>query len=107
MYDTPVYESRHPGLSEYIYSVVRAIGRELEESTVRQVILAIYHEDAPDEALEEFVFVLTFLLSDADKRDRNLVIRGNISRATAELVARQFLLQILTCESRLQPKASS
>ena len=69
MYDTPVYESRHPGLSEYIHSVVRAIGRELEESTVRQVILAIYHEDAPDEALEEFVFVLTFLLSDADKRD--------------------------------------
>ena len=106
MYDTPVYESRHPGLSEYIYSVVRAIGRELEESTVRQVILAIYHEDAPDEALEEFVFVLTFLLSDADKRDRNLVIRGNISRATAELVARQFLLQILTCESRLEPMAS-
>ena len=107
LYDTPVYESRHPGLSEYIYSVVRAIGRELEESTVRQVILAIYHEDAPDEALEEFVFVLTFLLSDADKRDRDLVIRGNISRATAELVARQFLLQILTCESRLEPMASN
>ena len=106
LYDTPVYESRHPGLSEYIHSVVRAIAHELEESTVRQVILAIYHEDAPDEALEEFVFVLTFLLSDADKRDRDLVIRGNISRATAELVARQFLLQILTCESRLEPMAS-
>ena len=52
MYDTPVYESRHPGLSEYIYSVVRANGRELEESTVRQVILAIYHEAAPGEAVQ-------------------------------------------------------
>lgn len=38
-----------------------------------------------------------------DKRDRDVVIRGNLSRATADLVARQFLLQILTVNSRLRP----
>ena len=31
MYDTPVFESRHPVLSNYIRDVVRAIARELDE----------------------------------------------------------------------------
>lgn len=28
-YDTPVYQSRHPGLNEYISGAVKAVGEEL------------------------------------------------------------------------------
>lgn len=67
--------------------------------------MSIGYEDAPDpcDALEKFVFGFTLLLPMTDKRDRDVVIRGNLSRATADLVARQFLLQILTVNSRLRP----
>ena len=67
--------------------------------------MSIGYEDAPDpcDALEKFVFSFTLLLPLTDKRDRDVVIRGNLSRATADMVARQFLLQILTVNSRLRP----
>lgn len=75
------------------------------QSRLQQVALAICYEDAPDasDALESFVFVLTHMLPPTSLRDRDFVIRGNLSRAAAEVTARQFLLQILTSESRLLP----
>ena len=51
MYDTPVFESRHPVLSNYIRDVVRAIARELDEvcaffyKAVGGVVWA--HKDSP------------------------------------------------------------
>ncbi|WFD24635.1 hypothetical protein MEQU1_003338 [Malassezia equina] len=104
-YDVPVYKSRHPGLTEYIAQAVRAIKHELEESAANQAVVALNYEDAPDapDALERYVFSFQLLRSDTDKRDRDLVIRGNLSPAAADMVARQYLLQLLTLESRLLP----
>lgn len=74
--------------------------------------MALHYEDAPDaqEALERYVFALDFLLPDTDLRNRDLLyvycsqsIRGNLSFSAAELVARQFMLQLLALESRLKP----
>ncbi|WFC95797.1 hypothetical protein MBRA1_002451 [Malassezia brasiliensis] len=103
-YETPVFQSRHPGLNEYIGTTCNAIMHELQHASLRQVVIALVDEDAPNaDVLERYVFALDFLLPDTDVRNRDLVIKGNLSQAAAELVARQFLLQLLTLEARLPP----
>ena len=118
-YEAPAFQSRHPGLNEYIGTTCNAIVHELQhvrlpltQSSLRQVVIALLDEDAPgaDHVLERYVFALDFLLPDTDMRNRDLMyvacscrIKGNLSLAAAELVARQFLLQLLTLEARLLP----
>ena len=118
-YEAPAFQSRHPGLNEYIGTTCNAIMHELQhvrrpltQASLRQVVVALVDEDAPnaDDVLERYVFALDFLLPDTDVRNRDLLyvgslrrIKGNLSQAAAELVARQFLLQLLTLEARLPP----
>ncbi len=40
-YSHPCYQSRHPGLNEYISRVLTALRSEIEQSTVSKVILVI------------------------------------------------------------------
>ncbi|KOS14338.1 hypothetical protein Malapachy_4123 [Malassezia pachydermatis] len=105
MYDTPVYQSRHPALTEYIHHAVQAVTKELDQSSLQSVTLGICHDDdtVASHMLEKYIFVLSFLLPETDRRDRDLIIRGNLSRSSASLVARAFLLQLLTLDSRLTP----
>ncbi|PKI85538.1 hypothetical protein MVES_000106 [Malassezia vespertilionis] len=104
-YDAPVYQSRHPGLNEYIGNATKAILHELDKASVRSLVIAIHHEAYTDVpyALERYVFSLGMLLPDTDLRNRDLVIRGNVSRASMNLAARELLLQILTLEATLAP----
>lgn len=81
-YDAPIFQSRHPGLNEYIGTTCNAIAHELQQvgstlmqSSLRQVVVALHQEDAPDasEALERYVFALDLLLADTDKRNRDML----------------------------------
>lgn len=116
-YQLPVYQSRHPGLTEYIGTLCRAIVAELQQvrrrtyqSSLQSVVVALHYEDALDasEACERYVFDLDMVLPEVDVRNRDLLyvpsltrIRGNLSLATAELAARQFLLQLLAVDARV------
>lgn len=73
-YDTPVFQSRHPALNEYIAGAVRAISEELAQvcsSITRQISLADHDSGqgnvdkvvvvikSPDEKpLERFIFAV-------------------------------------------------
>jgi len=53
-YDTPVFQSRHPALNEYISGAVKAIGEELVLGNVDKVVVII--KDKDQVALERFIF---------------------------------------------------
>ncbi|KAI3624082.1 hypothetical protein CBS14141_002510 [Malassezia furfur] len=81
-YEAPAFQSRHPGLNEYIGTTCNAIVHELQhvrlpltQSSLRQVVIALLDEDAPgaDHVLERYVFALDFLLPDTDMRNRDLI----------------------------------
>ncbi|KAI3617810.1 hypothetical protein CBS9595_003719 [Malassezia furfur] len=81
-YEAPAFQSRHPGLNEYIGTTCNAIMHELQhvrrpltQASLRQVVVALVDEDAPnaDDVLERYVFALDFLLTDTDVRNRDLL----------------------------------
>ncbi|KAJ7170076.1 DNA-binding protein [Mycena filopes] len=53
-YDTPVFQSRHPALNEYISGAVKAIGEQLVTGNVEKVVVVI--KDKEEVALERFIF---------------------------------------------------
>jgi len=53
-YETPVYQSRHPALNEYITGAVKAVRDELEQGNVEKIIVVI--KDKNQAALERFIF---------------------------------------------------
>ncbi|OJT15935.1 Mitotic spindle assembly checkpoint protein MAD2B [Trametes pubescens] len=61
-YDTPVYQSRHPALNEYIAGAVKAVTEELTLGTVDKVVLVI--KSADEKPLERFIFALRSTLQD-------------------------------------------
>ncbi|KAG6866044.1 hypothetical protein C0991_009141 [Blastosporella zonata] len=53
-YDTPVFQSRHPALNDYISGAVKAITEELILGNVDKVVVVI--KDKDQMALERFIF---------------------------------------------------
>ncbi|WFD32536.1 DNA-directed DNA polymerase [Malassezia sp. CBS 17886] len=112
----PIFQSRHPGLNEYIASAIRAVASELQavraaasvadaQGTLTSVVFGLYAEGAADapEALERYVYMIDMMLPETDARNRDLAIRGNLSQASFNMAARQCLAQLLALPSRLHP----
>lgn len=55
-YNTPVFQSRHPALNEYISGAIKAVADELVQGNVDKVIVVIKNRE--DVALERFIFAL-------------------------------------------------
>ncbi|TEB38907.1 DNA-binding protein [Coprinellus micaceus] len=53
-YDTPVFQSRHPALNEYISGAVKAVGEEMAQGTVEKVVVIVKNKEQV--ALERFIF---------------------------------------------------
>lgn len=128
-YSHVCYQSRHPGLTEYISRVLTAIRREIERSKVSKVILVIRPNNtatshgtyASDKstlqdtetplAYERFVFGLDYILpaSLIDQRNRDLAISDNVTSAELELIFRGFLQKIMVIDGILYdiPKTNS
>ena len=101
-YHHPCYQSRHPGLNEYIARVLRAVRHEMDRGSVARVILAIRPATSLDTpAYERYVFALDYLLPHIDPRDRTLAISANLSRAEADLAFRAFLQKIMVVDGLL------
>ena len=89
-YETPIYQSRHPGLNEYIGELAHALAHELHsvrdlwpdsyQSSVSNIIVAIHYENETnaEHALERYVFALNLLLGDTDKRNRDLMLVSHV-----------------------------
>ncbi|GAC96236.1 hypothetical protein PHSY_003816 [Pseudozyma hubeiensis SY62] len=128
-YSHPCYQSRHPGLNEYISRVLTALRSEIEKSTVSKVILVIRPNvvvdpnggsngsgssggessgDAAD-AFERFVFSLDYILPSAliDQRDRDLAISSNVTSSELEMIFRGFMQKLMVVDGILYDMPSA
>lgn len=125
-YSQPCYQSRHPGLNEYISRVLTALRSEIEKSTVSKVILVIRPNVVVDpsnsgssngdgagqgDAYERFVFSLDYILpaSLIDPRDRDLAISSNVTSSELEMIFRGFMQKLMVVDGILydMPPAAS
>ncbi|KAF9535644.1 DNA-binding protein [Crepidotus variabilis] len=58
-YDTPVFQSRHPALNEYISGAIKAVGDELMYGKVDKVVIVI--KDKQEVALERFIISVEYM----------------------------------------------
>lgn len=121
-YNHPCYQSRYPGLNEYISRVLTALRSEIERSTVSKVILVIRPNVAVEtsngtsgsgssggsdlsasDAYERFVFSLDYILPSTliDPRDRDLAISSNVTSNELELVFRGFMQKLMVVDGIL------
>ncbi|SJX61834.1 related to mitotic spindle assembly checkpoint protein mad2b [Sporisorium reilianum f. sp. reilianum] len=128
-YSHPCYQSRHPGLNEYISRVLAALRSEIEKSTVSKVILVIRPNvvvdpngqgfgsgssaelsssngsaaASPADAYERFVFSLDYILPSSliDPRDRDLAISSNVTSSELELIFRGFMQKLMVVDGIL------
>ncbi|TKY87145.1 hypothetical protein EX895_003822 [Sporisorium graminicola] len=128
-YSHPCYQSRHPGLNEYISRVLTALRSEIEKSTVSKVILVIRPNVVADpnhrglgsgtspglsssngssganpaDAYERFVFSLDYILPSSliDPRNRDLAISSNVTNSELELIFRGFMQKLMVVDGVL------
>ncbi|KAI0654258.1 DNA-binding protein [Cubamyces menziesii] len=97
-YDTPVFQSRHPGLNEYIAGAVRAITDELALGNVDKVVLVI--KNANEKPLERFIFALRNTLQ-VESYNKDTSVDGAISAASLGQYLRSFLVKLNMIEAQL------
>ncbi|KAI3615354.1 mitotic spindle checkpoint horma domain-containing protein [Moniliophthora roreri] len=97
-YDTPVYQSRHPALNEYISGAVKAIGQELIQGNVEKVVVVI--KDKDQLALERFIFsVDTMIQVEAFNKDTS--VDDAMAPAALGQYFRSFLVKLNFIEASL------
>ncbi|KAI0735013.1 DNA-binding protein [Earliella scabrosa] len=97
-YDTPVFQSRHPALNEYIAGAVRAISEELAQGNVDKVVVVI---KSPDEKpLERFIFAVRNTLQ-VESFNKDTSVEGAITVASLGQYFRSFLVKLSMIEAQL------
>ncbi|THH19063.1 hypothetical protein EW146_g2038 [Bondarzewia mesenterica] len=97
-YDTPVFQSRHPGLNEYISGAIRAVGEELVLGKVDKVVVVI--KDKDDIALERFIFSIQNMI-EVESYNKDTSVQDTISSATLGQYFRSFLVKLNMIEAQL------
>ncbi|OSD03233.1 DNA-binding protein [Trametes coccinea BRFM310] len=97
-YDTPVFQSRHPALNEYIAGAVKAVTDELALGTVDKVVVVI--KGADEKPLERFIFALRNTLQ-VEPYNKDTSVEGAISAASLGHYFRSFLVKLNMIEAQL------
>jgi len=97
-YDTPVFQSRHPTLNEYISGAVRAIGEELVLGNVDKVVVVI--KDKDQVALERFIFSVQNMI-EVEPYNKDTSVQDAISSVTLGQYFRAFLVKLNMVESQI------
>ncbi|KAF9814184.1 hypothetical protein IEO21_05253 [Rhodonia placenta] len=104
-YDTPVYQSRHPALNEYISGAIKAIEEELLLGHVDKVVVVIKNKE--DIALERFIFAVKTMIEvelfDKDTRLPSLFysVEGAMTSRSLAQYFRSFLVKLNMIEAQL------
>ncbi|KAJ3556520.1 hypothetical protein NM688_g1985 [Phlebia brevispora] len=97
-YNTPVFQSRHPALNEYISGAVRAIGEELTSGNVDKVVIIIKTKD--DVALERFVFAVENMIQ-VEAFNKDTSVEGAMTPIVLGQYFRSFLVKLCMIETQL------
>lgn len=97
-YETPVYQSRHPGLNEYIAGAVKAIGDELVLGNVEKVVMVI--KDKDEVALERFIFSIQTMIA-IESFNKDTSVEGAMATAALGQYFRSFMVKLSMIESQL------
>jgi len=97
-YETPVYQSRHPGLNEYIAGAVKAMGDELALGNVEKVVVVI--KDKDEVALERFIFSVQTMIA-VESFNKDTSIEGAMATAALGQYFRSFMVKLGMIESQL------
>lgn len=97
-YDTPVYQSRHPALNEYISGAVKAIGQELVLGNVDKVVIVI--KDKEEVALERFIFTVQNMI-DVEAYNKDTAVVGAMNATALGQYFRSFLVKLNMIEAQL------
>ncbi|KAJ7631172.1 DNA-binding protein [Roridomyces roridus] len=99
-YDTPVFQSRHPALNDYISGAVKAIGEQLLTGNVDKVVVVI--KDKEEIALERFLFSIEHMI-EVESFNKDTGVEDAMSSATLGQYFRGFLVKLSMVESQLGP----
>ncbi|KAF9269936.1 DNA-binding protein [Marasmius fiardii PR-910] len=97
-YDTPVFQSRHPALNEYISGAVKAVGEELVHGNVEKVIVVI--KDKDQSTLERFIFSIDTMIQ-VEPFDKDTSVEDAMSSHALGQYFRSFLVKLNFVESQL------
>ncbi|KAF9480059.1 DNA-binding protein [Pholiota conissans] len=97
-YDTPVFQSRHPSLNQYVSGAVKAIGDELIHGKVDKVIVVI--KDKEQVPLERFIFSIETMI-EVDGFNKDTSVEEAISAVSLGQYFRAFLVKLNMIESQI------
>ncbi|KAJ7925980.1 DNA-binding protein [Mycena leptocephala] len=97
-YDTPVFQSRHPALNDYVSGAVKAIGEQLLTGNVEKVVVVI--KDKEEVALERFLFSVENMIQ-VEAFNKDTSVEDAISSVALGQYFRGFLVKLNMIESQL------
>ncbi|KAJ7597576.1 DNA-binding protein [Mycena floridula] len=97
-YETPVFQSRHPGLNQYISGAMKFISDELVLGTVDKIVVVIKGPD--DVALERFLFSIDNILQ-VELYDKDTSVESALTPGALAKCFRSFLVKLNMIESQL------
>ncbi|KAK7695173.1 hypothetical protein QCA50_002363 [Cerrena zonata] len=97
-YNTPVFQSRHPGLNDYISGAVKAVTDELALGNVDKVILVIKNKE--EIALERFIFAVRNMI-EVEPFNKETSVEDAMTASTLGLYFRSFLTKLSLIEAQL------
>lgn len=101
LYSHPVYRSRHPGLNEYITTLLSSIQSELQKGSLSKIVLVLSSAQTGT-PLERYIFEVAFLMPRIRKVDRTLAIRDNVTFRELAVIFRGFLMKLAVLEGGLE-----
>ncbi|KAJ3516364.1 hypothetical protein NLJ89_g1173 [Agrocybe chaxingu] len=95
-YDTPVFQSRHPVLNEYISGAVKAVGDELGK--VDKVVIAI--KDKEQIALERFIFSFDTMI-EVEGYNKDTGVEDAMTPSSLGQYFRSFMIKLSMIEAQM------
>ncbi|KAF9540174.1 DNA-binding protein [Agrocybe pediades] len=97
-FDTPVYQSRHPALNEYISGAVKAVADELAHGKVNKVVVVI--KDKEQTALERFIFSVETMIH-VEGFNKDIGVEEAMTPSSLVQYFRSFLVKLNMIETQI------
>ncbi|KAK0505623.1 DNA-binding protein [Armillaria luteobubalina] len=97
-YDTPVFQSRHPALNEYISGAVKAVSEELSRGNVDKVVVVIKNKE--QQPLERFIFAVENMV-EVEGFNKDTSVENAMTTGMLGQYFRSFLVKLNMVESQL------